>query len=199
MFQNDPNDESFITCEVYFKIYALTKVDTKNNGFDCDFLVALDWYDPKVASIVKGGGKPDFKNDDQLFYPKIEVQNIRTSIPNALEHVGGVSEPRTGNSKIGHVKITQRFRASLLARFCLEDYPFDQQLLSIPIKLRHRNMRKLRNIYLVHPGTLGLRPLEPNCTGHAIDVAGIFVLSWSVVRVTGVVPMRADIYALAIQ
>eukprot|EP00854_Cymbomonas_tetramitiformis_P025588 gene25588-31274_t len=186
-----------VIVECYFKVYALTAVDTKTSSFDCDFLVALDWIDPKVEG--QDSSTLNWEDEEKgLFFPSLEVQNAQGS----CEIVGDVSSPRLGDTKPGHVKLTQRFRASLQSSFALQDFPFDQQLLRLTVKVRATGGRKLRSCRLVHPSSAGLRnhsEEDDKSIGHSIIRQGNFVPDWKVLRLTGIEEERRDCYTLAIQ
>mmetsp|Transcript_7568 Transcript_7568/g.14266 ORF Transcript_7568/g.14266 Transcript_7568/m.14266 type:complete len:650 (+) Transcript_7568:457-2406(+) len=176
---------SNVVVHCYVKIYYLTNVDTRNSNFECDFLVALDWYLPEMQAWQENfpGETPNWHD---FFHPHMEIDNVHTN--GDFVEVGGTQTPRLdGRKNAGWCKLTQRFRGPLQTYFSVRDFPFDQHMLQIVVKIRTGNSKARCSI--THPSAI-LRDAK-----HDINNSADYLPDWKVVRWFGAEDLhRKDTY-----
>ena len=128
----DPS-EKIPEVDVKFKIYRVGCFDQVNSSFFCDFILMLDWEDESL-SLVPKGQVPDF-ND--FFWPRAELQNMYPGEED-LDFSKPECWPKYKYDKEGkrhRASITMKVRRTLFCRLDYHNYPFDNQVLELTIKL----------------------------------------------------------------
>jgi len=126
-FRNEEVQNHLPPIDVCVKVYALSNINTRDNTFEADFNVMLDWEDPSLHLI--NPGEP-FKIENH-FQPRYTVTNISPK----EDHFESERPARLDDrGKPCHVKWTKRFNATLQSPMDATRFPFDVQILSIIIK-----------------------------------------------------------------
>lgn len=178
-----------VHCQI--KVYYLTNVDVKNNHFEVDFLVALDWFNEELLTwqTDNPGRKVNFV-EQKFFVPTVEIDNVHGT--STLVEVGGHSPPRTyGSQHPGWSKLTQRYRGHLQTFFTVREFPFDQHLLQIVVKVRTEGVKTQSS--LTHPSNV-VRNGK-----HLFNANADFLPDWKIHSFFGVENAeRDDTYSLCI-
>jgi hypothetical protein len=108
--------------ELGYRIYKIYKINTEDSAFTVDFRLFARWKDEDVKEIV-----------EDTWRPYIELSNcIEQEIVD--ENFILESEGETGQKK-GYLRLNRRYRAKLFQQYDLANFPFDDHLLRIVLRI----------------------------------------------------------------
>jgi len=128
------------------QINSITEIDSARETFRADFYVTLRWRDPALLNV-----DPDQVDWSKTRKPSIEIMNSQDAAPLG-EEVLRVESQGMGYSET-------RYAGTFSNRMDLEDFPFDEQILSIALESQNEDANKM---------VFSFRPIQ----GGAVDIRG---------------------------
>ncbi len=136
-------DPDGVKTEVRISTYLLDidSVDTVNQRFTVDLFTYFSWKDPRLAlpEDQRHGATRVFPQD-AIWTPRLLAANNRTLAPR-LPRRATVTDD-------GTVSVEQRFYGSVAVDMRLQDFPFDEQLLTVDLLSYGHNTDELSLVYV---------------------------------------------------
>lgn len=131
---------------VSIQINSITEIDSARETFHADFYVTLRWRDPALLDV-----DPKDVDWSKTRKPLIEIMGSQDAAPLG-EEVLEVESPGVGLSET-------RYAGTFSNRMDLEDFPFDEQVLSIALESQDEDANKM--VFFFRPNK-----------GEAVEVRG---------------------------
>lgn len=153
---------------VSIQINSITEIDSARETFRADFYVTLRWRDPAVENV-----DPEKVDWSKARKPSIEIMNSQDAQPRG-QGVLEVDSPGVALSET-------RYAGTFSNRMDLEDFPFDEQVLSITMESENENSNEM--VFFFRPdkgGALDIRGRTVPIPQDAILSGDIHMPEWTI-------------------
>lgn len=153
---------------VSIQINSITEIDSARETFRADFYVTLRWRDPALENAG-----PEDVDWSQTRKPLIEVMGSQDAEPLGEEALE-VESPGVGLSET-------RYAGTFSNRMDLEDFPFDEQILSIALESQNEDANKM--VFFFRPnkgGAVDIRGRKVPIPRDAVLTDAIHMPEWTV-------------------
>ncbi len=110
------------------KVISVSNISNVEQKFTADFELTLRWIDPTMIGIKSTPANPVDWNKPGVWNPKISIKNALE-----LSRLEDSVVKKIEDSRIGLVRESARYRGAMSEYLELEDFPFDQQDLTIVV------------------------------------------------------------------
>ena len=121
---------------VGFRVYLIRDINHHTHSFRAAFRVFYDWIDTELAAKLKASPIDLPEDEWEQWIPEVSFTNAEALAPERWQH-----PPRVCDAATGRVYIHRRYEGTFSERLELQNFPYDQQSLTINLQLSNSRFR----------------------------------------------------------